>query len=165
MLRILISLLILPFLVASFLTTSGQEETPEVFTVVDVMPRFHGCENVANEEESKSCTVKGLGTYLGTIRYPDTAKDNNLQGKVYVKFLVEKDGSVSNVVIGKGSGHQILDDAAIAHVKKMLPWTPGLNKGEAVRVQYVVPFIFRIRNPEPIEEGGRKKKKKKKKKK
>ena len=77
------------------------------------------------------------------ISYPKTAKDSNIQGNVYVQFVVEKDGTITNPKvlrdIGGGCGEEAL------RVVRMMPkWKTGMHKGKAVRVQYTLPFHFRL---------------------
>jgi len=76
------------------------------------------------------------------IRYPQAAKDSNIQGKVYVTFVVEKDGIITNLKvlrdIGGGCGEEAL------RVLRMMPqWKPGMQLGKAVRVQYNLPITFK----------------------
>ena len=81
------------------------------------------------------------------MQYPDAAKKNNIQGVVALTFVVEKDGSVSNVTIlrdiGRGCG------AEAARVVEMMPrWSPGVVDGAAVRVRYTLPVRFKLDAPE-----------------
>jgi protein TonB len=101
-------------------------------TVADVMPAFPG-------GESK------LFEYLrNNINYPAAARQNNTQGYVYVTFVVDKAGKISDVKllrdIGDGCG-----DEAVRIIKKMPDWKPGRNNGEAVAVQYTIPINFRLK--------------------
>ena len=104
-------------------------EFPEVFTVVETMPEFPG----GSEEMIK---------YLGNnLKYPKEAKDKGVQGKVYVNFVIEKEGIVSNVKVVKGVGYGC-DKEAIRVVEAMPKWTPGIQKGKNVRVSYNLPIKF-----------------------
>jgi len=77
------------------------------------------------------------------IKYPQLAKENNITGRVFVQFVVEKDGSVSNVRaardIGGGCGAE-----AVRVVKSMPKWTPGKQRGKAVRAAYTLPVNFNL---------------------
>ena len=89
--------------------------------------------------------VEAMYKYLAqNIKYPQLARENNITGKVYVEFVVEKDGSVSNVKvlrdIGGGCGQE-----AVRVVKSMPKWSPGKQRGKAVRVQYRLPVNFNLR--------------------
>ena len=99
------------------------------FQCVERMPEFPGEEQAMCEFFSKN------------IKYPQAAQDSNIQGKVFVQFVVEKDGSITNAVIlrdiGGGCGEEAL------RVVKMMPkWKPGEMRGQKVRVQYVLPVPF-----------------------
>ncbi len=80
------------------------------------------------------------------IKYPAEAKSKNIQGKVYVQFIVEKDGSISEVSIRRGA-HKSLDDEAIRVVKLMPNWEPGAMRGKKVRVRYTLPITFSLTQP------------------
>lgn len=79
------------------------------------------------------------------IRYPESAQQNDIQGRVIVKFVVEKDGSIGNVTVVKGVDRD-LDREAIRVVKKMPRWQPGKNNGVAVRSYFNLPVTFRLQN-------------------
>ncbi len=89
-----------------------------------------------------------LMRFLATnIQYPNAAKKNNIQGVVALTFIVEKDGSVSNVTILRDIGGGCAAEAA--RVVEMMPkWTPGMFDGEAVRVRYTLPVRFKLDAPE-----------------
>lgn len=106
----------------------GDEGNDQVFTVVEQMPEFPGGE-------------VALLKYLGSIQYPAIAKENDIEGSVYIRFVIEKDGHVSTVEVAKGSD-KILNEAAVEHVKKMPPWKAGKQNGKEVKVQYIVPIKF-----------------------
>lgn len=79
------------------------------------------------------------------IRYPEAAQQNDIQGRVIVKFVVEKDGSIAQVSIAKGVDKD-LDREAIRVVKKMPKWQPGKNNGVPVRSYFNLPVTFRLQN-------------------
>lgn len=82
--------------------------------------------------------------YLGSsVRYTQMAKEANIQGTIYVSFVIEKDGTVSNVAILRGLGAG-LDEIALEAVRNMLDWSPGKQRGVPVRVEMNVPFKFRL---------------------
>jgi protein TonB len=108
-----------------------EEEEPEeqIFLVVEQQPSFPG-----GEAE--------LYKYLANnIQYPDVAKNNNITGRVYLTFVVEKDGTIANAKIlrdiGGGCGAE-----ALRVVNSMPKWTPGKQRGQAVRVQFNLPVSF-----------------------
>jgi len=79
---------------------------------------------------------------LNTI-YPEPAKDIELEGTVYVGFVVEKDGSITDVKVLRGV-HSLLDKEAVRVVKLMPKWKPGRQNGYPVRVRYNVPISFAL---------------------
>ena len=83
-------------------------------------------------------------TYLAKVEYPTQAKDLGVEGKVLLRFVVEKDGSISQ--IEKVRGDDMLAAAAIRHIKNSGgKWVPGQNNGESVRSRFVAPFTFKLR--------------------
>ena len=109
-----------------------EEDEQEIFQVVENDPEFPG-------------GVEAMYKYLAqNIKYPQLARENNITGRVFVTFVVEKDGSVTNVRvlrdIGGGCGQE-----AVRIVKAMPKWTPGKQRGKAVRVQYNLPVNFSLR--------------------
>jgi TonB family protein len=77
------------------------------------------------------------------LQYPDSAEKMGIEGKVYVLFNVEKDGTITNVKVGK-SVDPDLDQEAVRLVKGMPKWEPGKMKGEPVRVSYLMPINFKL---------------------
>jgi protein TonB len=77
-------------------------------------------------------------------KYPEVATINGIHGKVYITFIVENDGSVTNVKVVKGVD-PLIDDEAVKAVKSSPKWTPGKQKGVAVRVSYIIILNFQIK--------------------
>ncbi|MDD4141210.1 MAG: energy transducer TonB [Bacteroidales bacterium] len=103
----------------------------EIFLIVEKNPEFPGGE-------------KGRLTYLrDNIKYPQLAKETGIQGTVWVTFVVEPDGSVSNVAVNRGIGGGC-DEESIRVVKNMPKWTPGEQRGRKVRVRYNMPIKFTL---------------------
>lgn len=102
----------------------------EVVIVAEKMPEYPG-------------GMKELMKYLSTnVRYPKQCQDTGLQGKVVVQFVVETNGRITNAKVVTKL-HPLLDREALRVIYAMPKWTPGMNKGEAVRVRYTLPVIFR----------------------
>lgn len=107
------------------------EVATKVFDVVEEMPSFPGGQGA-------------LMSYLASnIKYPVVAQENGVQGRVIVSFVVERDGSISDVRIAR-SVDPSLDREAQRVVKSMPRWKPGKQNGSAVRVKYTVPVVFRL---------------------
>ena len=77
------------------------------------------------------------------IKYPSLAADNGIQGKVYLKFVVEKDGTISNIEVVRGVDLS-LDKEAVRVISKMPKWKPGKQRGKPVRVSYNLPITFQL---------------------
>ena len=77
------------------------------------------------------------------VQYPQSAMENSEQGKVYVQFVIEKDGSVTNVKVMRGVSEAI-DMEALRVVNKMPTWKPGEVNGKPVRVRQIIPISFRL---------------------
>ena len=108
-----------------------KEEETKVFDVVEVMPSFPGGQGALFEWLSKN------------IKYPVVAEENGVQGRVIVTFVVERNGSITDVQVVK-SVDPSLDKEAVRVVKAMPHWIPGKQNGSAVRVKFTVPVTFRL---------------------
>ncbi len=78
------------------------------------------------------------------LNYPKELKDAGVQGKVYVQFVVEKDGSITNIIVRRGANNDVLDQEALNVIKKMPDWIPGSMRGKKVRVKQTIPIKFSI---------------------
>ena len=108
-----------------------EEEEEEFFMVVENMPEFPGGD-------------LGLMKYIQkNVRYPAIAKEYNITGKVYVSFIVDKTGSVTNVKIVRGVDKN-LDAEALRVVKSLPKYTPGRQMGRPVRVMFTIPVNFKL---------------------
>ncbi|MBS4057889.1 MAG: energy transducer TonB [Bacteroidetes bacterium] len=103
----------------------------EIFTVVESMPEFPGGAGKMMEYIAKN------------IKYPPMARESGVQGRVFVNFVVEPDGRVSNVKVLRGIGGGC-DEEAIRVVESMPKWTPGRQRGKAVRVSFNLPVRFTL---------------------
>lgn len=129
-------------------STSGNDD--KVFEVVDNMPQFAGGPYTYKDAQGISKTVNigsgmsGLMQYLSlAMRYPLVAEENGVQGRVICTFIVETDGSISNVKVAKNVD-PALDKEAVRVISAMPKWKSGTLNGEAVRVKYTVPVTFRL---------------------
>lgn len=122
-------------------------EKREIFKVVETMPRFPGCEKInENDMEKEPCAKEKMFKYIyDNLVYPVDARQNKIEGNVAVQFVVETDGSISEVKAVRDQGHG-LGQAAVDVVESMNfiaeKWTPGKHKGKAVRVLYTLPVKF-----------------------
>ncbi len=103
----------------------------EIFTVVESMPEFPG-----GAGEMMTFIAKN-------VKYPSMARESGIQGRVFVNFVVEPNGSVSNGKVLRGIGGGC-DEEAIRVVQSMPKWTPGKQRGKAVRVSFNLPVRFTL---------------------
>ena len=92
--------------------------------------------------------VQKFSQWVGAnVRYPETAHSKGIQGKVFIGFIVEPDGNVSNATVLR-SVDKTLDDEAVRIVMSSPKWTPGYQRGEPVRVRFSITVNFRLENSE-----------------
>jgi protein TonB len=108
-----------------------KEEETKVFDVVEQMPEFPG---------GQAALLKWISDH---IKYPAVAEENGIQGRVVCTFVVERDGSVTDVQVAR-SIDPSLDKEAVRVLKQMPRWNPGKQNGSSVRVKYTVPVTFRL---------------------
>jgi protein TonB len=108
------------------------EENPnQIFTAVEQAPTFPGGDGA-------------FGKYLGkNIRYPAIARENNVQGRVVLTFVVERDGSLTDIKVLRSLGSGT-DEEAVRVLKASPKWKPGIQNGRPVRVQYSIPVNFTL---------------------
>lgn len=107
------------------------EESNEAFLSVESMPSFAG-------------GLNEMYKFLGkTLKYPSAAQRSNVQGRVYMSFIIEKDGSITDVQVAKSVGFG-LDEEATRAVKLMPKWIPGKQNGRNVRVKFTIPVTFKL---------------------
>ena len=109
----------------------NKADNDTVLSICEVMPEFPGG------------MEKFMEFLSGNIKYPETAKDKNISGRVFIQFVIEKDGAVSNVKVMKGIGGGC-DEEAVRVVKSMPKWKPGMQDGKPVRVNYTLPILFKL---------------------
>ena len=119
---------------------------PPIFKVVEEMPLFGDCTDEGLKAiDRKKCSDKALLSYIyDHIRYPEPARDNGIEGTVFVQFVVEKDGSLSQIKvlrdIGGGCGKEV--ERIVGGMPK---WSaPGKQRGRPVRVQFNLPVKFKL---------------------
>ncbi|MCD4681647.1 MAG: energy transducer TonB [Bacteroidales bacterium] len=108
-----------------------EEDEAQIFTVVESMPGYPGGE---------AARIKYLNN---NIKYPQMARESGIQGRVFVTFVVEKDGRVTDVRVLRGIGGGC-DEEAIRVIQNMPNWQPGKQRGKPVRVQFNMPILFKL---------------------
>lgn len=119
----------------------------EIFKVVEEMPRFPGCEGLeASMAEKKACADKKMLEFLyENLRYPAIARENNISGTVVVQFVVEVDGTITDARVVRDIGGTCGEEALrVVQLMNKMPdkWTPGRQRGRAVRVMFSLPVKF-----------------------
>lgn len=112
-------------------TTENVPTENQVFYIVEDMPDFPGGEAALRNQIAKS------------VKYPQSARENGIQGRVYVQFIVSADGSVRNATIARGVD-PLLDQEALRVVRGLPLWIPGKQRGKTVDVSYTVPINFML---------------------
>ena len=112
--------------------TVVSQKNEDVFDIVEQMPEYPG-------------GMQALFEFLKeNIKYPEDAQKQKVEGRVLVKFVVETDGSISNIEVVKNAFPSL--DAEAERVVRIMPkWTPGKQKGQVVRVKFVLPINFSLK--------------------
>lgn len=139
--------IIIAVMFISSLRLFGQQadslKSEEIFIKVETQPKYPG-------------GMQALYTHLGkNLRYPADARQSGTEGRIYIEFIVNEDGSTDNHRVVKGV-MKSLDEEALRVIKTLSNFIPGTQNGEAVKVKMVMPVYFKLANSRP------KKKKKKK---
>lgn len=113
-------------------SASQDVNTEEVVSIAEVDPEFPG-------------GIEALYKYMvDNVKYPEKAKADKIEGRVFVAFVIEKDGSVTNAKVVRGVSDEI-DAEALRVVSAMPKWKPGTQQGNPVRVQYNLPIVFKLK--------------------
>ena len=109
-----------------------EEEEQQVFVVVEDMPQFKGG------------GINAFRKYVQeNISYPTVAAENGIEGTVFVRFVVDTDGGISNVSVMRGVDPS-LNEEAMRVIRGAPEWEPGQQRGEPVRVQFTIPIVFKL---------------------
>jgi periplasmic protein TonB len=104
----------------------------KIYNVVDVQPEYPN-------------GMAALFQYLGkNISYPQICRDNGIEGSIYMGFVIEKNGMISNVVCKRGNFCEGYTQSVIKTIQSMPKWKPGLVKGKPVRVSYTIPIKIHL---------------------
>lgn len=136
-------------------TETDQEEIVEVvevveefddidvpFAVIEDVPIFPGCEGVSKSKR-RDCFQEKMNKHIvKNFRYPDIAQEMGIQGRVYINFIISKDGSISNIRM-RGPDKN-LENEAKRIISKLPKMIPGKQRGRPVRVPFSIPITFRL---------------------
>ena len=121
-----------PQLIFSQQDSTTKTEEPIFDGVAETMPEFPGGERAM------------MNFIIKNIQYPSTAIEEGISGKVYIRFVVDKDGSITDVKVVRGVS-TALDKEAIRVIKMMPKWIPGTQLGKPVRVMFTLPINFSLK--------------------
>ncbi len=128
-------------------------DNDEVYKVVETRPLFSSitCDSLDRKTTERiDCAAKALHDYLYEhLNYPEIARKNGVEGTVYANFIIEKDGSITNIKIvrdiGAGCG-----DAVLELLSKMPKWVPAMQRNKVVRIQQMLPVKFMLKGDKPV---------------
>ena len=118
------------------------EDIDVPFAVIEDVPIFPGCESVAKSQR-RACFQEQMNKHIRkNFRYPDIAQEMGIQGRVYVNFIIAKDGAITNIRM-RGPDKNLENEAARI-IGRLPQMTPGKQRGRAVRVPFSIPITFRL---------------------
>lgn len=118
------------------------EDVDVPFAVIEDVPIYPGCENVAKSQR-RDCFQEQINKHIRkNFRYPEIAQEMGIQGRVYVNFIISKDGSITNIRM-RGPDKNLEKEAARI-IGKLPTMTPGKQRGRPVRVPFSIPITFRL---------------------
>lgn len=125
----------------------GKEDSELSFAIIEEVPIFPGCGEVERDKRLKCFQAKMNEHIQNNLKYPREARRKNIQGKVVVMFIINKEGKIENIV-AKGNADckecEILEKEAIRIISKLPQMTPGKQKGKPVKVKYSQPLTFKL---------------------
>lgn len=125
------------------------EEVEEIFTVVEEMPIFPGCDSIEDYKKQKSCGDQKMLTFIyDNINYPTIEKGTPIEGMAVVSFVVNKKGRLENIKVLRNPGGGLGAEAVrVIELMNTLPqpWSPGKNKGALVNVKMNLPIRFKLK--------------------
>tara|TARA_R110002051_G_scaffold235321_2_gene296766 strand:+ start:4128 stop:4829 length:702 start_codon:yes stop_codon:yes gene_type:complete len=118
----------------------GPDEVEVNWITIEEVPVFPGCED---EKDKKACFNNMMQKHIRkNFRYPELAQEMGLQGRVSTQFIINKDGSIGT--IRKRGPHELLEKEAARILSKLPKMTPGMQRGNAVKVPFSIPITFKL---------------------
>ncbi len=125
-----------------------KKKAPEkIFRIVEEMPRFPGCEHLSSKAERQQCSQNKLLSFIAkNIKYPPLAQESGIEGTVVISFVVEKDGSVTDIQVVRELGGGCTEEAlrVVKLMQEQYKWIPGKQRGRPVRVRFTLPIRFHL---------------------
>ena len=107
-------------------------------------PWWQGCDTLPGDQQNP-CTQVGWKNYVSAhLKYPPMAQEAMIEGRVWIRFTIGTDGTLSDFEIARGV-HNLIDGEAMRVVKSMPNWVPAVQRGKTVEVRYVIPVKFELR--------------------
>lgn len=119
------------------------DDDPVPFAIIEDVPIYPGCEGVAKEDRRKCFQKKIVKHVKDNFRYPAIAQDLGISGKVFMQFVIDKDGSIVDIKIARSPDDNLAKEAMLI-ISKLPKMTPGKQRGRAVRVPFSIPITFRL---------------------
>lgn len=114
------------------------------FSVIEQIPAFPGCEGVPKSQQMECFNEQMQKHIKRNFRYPDRAAEDNVQGRVSVQFMIDKDGTVKDIKVRGPRGGAELEEEAKRIISKLPKFTPGKQRNKPVRVKYGLPINFQL---------------------
>ena len=129
-------------------TTNKDAELVVSFDDLESKPRFGGCDDVTDLVERKKCADKEMAAFINKhLKYPETARNKGIEGKAVISFVVEVNGSLSNIApvtdLGGGCEEEAMRVIQLMNQEKQW-WVPGMKDGKRVRVKLQLPINFKM---------------------
>lgn len=125
-----------------YATDIESEEIP--ITIIEEVPLFEECKTLPKMNH-RDCFQEMMSKFIQkNFYYPEEAQENKIQGRVFIRFVIEKDGTIGEITARGPKDGKIIEEAAINMIKKMPKLIPGKQRGKTVRVSYSVPIIFKL---------------------
>jgi TonB family protein len=135
---------------STFMSPGQQEEVVIEDPTLDPVVELFALEQQPEFPLGTAALYRFLGQ---NIKYPEIAQHNNIEGNVVLSFIIEKDGSISNIKAIREIGGGCTEEAI--RVVKMMPiWKPGMHNGQLVRVRYTLPILFKLSDKKAKKKGG-----------
>ena len=119
-------------------------EPDKIHNITEKMPTLDSCEGLTSEAERRVCTQNAMLEYIyKNLKYPDVARQNEIEGSVIISFVVDKTGKLKDLEIVRdiGAGCGV---AASKVIKGLSDWSPGYHNDHAVNVKYTIPISFKL---------------------
>lgn len=122
---------------------STQQDAEKVHEVVEQVPVWGSCQNLG-PKEGEDCTFEKLAQHVGReTNYPKKARRKGIEGMVFVEFVIDREGAVTDASVLRGV-HPLLDEEALRVVRTFPDFVPGRQRGKTVKVRYRLPLSFKL---------------------